>query len=51
VLPEPHAFDRWLTCTTEEARETILLDSVDLFEAGPVDDGAAPSEAEFEEEV
>lgn len=49
VLLEPHDFDRWLTCTTEEAREMILLASVDLFDAGPAEDGE-PAEAELEEE-
>ncbi len=50
VLLEPHDFDRWLTCTIEEAREMILLASVDIFEAGPADDGST-AEPELEEEA
>jgi len=41
VVPiEEHDFDRWLTCTVEEARDMLLLPSVDVIDAGP-----APSTA------
>ncbi|SEK07269.1 hypothetical protein SAMN05444746_107295 [Variovorax sp. OK212] len=36
VIPlEVHDFDRWLTCTTEEARTMLKLALVELFDAGP----------------
>ena len=31
-----HDFDRWLTCTVEEARAMLELPAVDLFDATPV---------------
>jgi putative SOS response-associated peptidase YedK len=37
VIPlEPHDFDRWLTCTVEEAKEMLKVPLVELFDAGPV---------------
>lgn len=36
VSIEAHDFDRWLTCTVEEAKEMLLLPSIDLFSAGPM---------------
>ncbi|MNY04243.1 hypothetical protein D3C86_1369090 [compost metagenome] len=38
VIPlEAHDFDRWLTCTVEEAREMLKVPPVELFDAAPVD--------------
>ncbi|SDX11679.1 Putative SOS response-associated peptidase YedK [Variovorax sp. YR634] len=38
VIPlEVHEFDRWLTCTVEEARAMLKVPPVDLFDAGPVE--------------
>lgn len=31
--------DRWLTGTVDEAREMLMLPSVDLIDAGPASDG------------
>lgn len=37
VIPlEAHDFDRWLTCTVEEARAMLKVPPVELFDAGPV---------------
>ena len=35
VAIEAHDFDRWLTCTVEEAREMLQLIPVHLIDAGP----------------
>ncbi|ADU36963.1 SOS response-associated peptidase [Variovorax paradoxus] len=36
VIPlEVHDFDRWLTCTVEEARAMLKVPPVELFNAGP----------------
>lgn len=49
VVPlEEHDFDRWLTCTADEAREMLLLPSMSMIDAGPATDDGAP---EAEEEV
>lgn len=38
VIPiEAHDFDRWLTCTVEEARALLKVPPVELFDAGPVE--------------
>lgn len=38
VIPlEAHDFDRWLTCTVEEAKEMLKVPPVELFDAGPVE--------------
>lgn len=48
VVPlEEHNFDRWLTCTVDEARQMLELPSADLMAAGPAGEGGAP-EAEEE---
>ncbi len=37
VIPlEAHDFDRWLTCTVEEAKTMLKVPPVELFSAGPV---------------
>lgn len=36
VIPlEAHDFDRWLTCTVEEAKEMLKVPPLELFSAGP----------------
>jgi putative SOS response-associated peptidase YedK len=35
---EPHDFDRWLTCTVEEAKEMLKVPAVELFAAHPFDE-------------
>ena len=37
-----HDFDRWVTCTMDEARKMLLLPSVDVIDAGPAAAGVAP---------
>jgi putative SOS response-associated peptidase YedK len=38
VIPlAAHDFDRWLTCTIEEARSMLKVPAVELFDAGPVE--------------
>jgi putative SOS response-associated peptidase YedK len=38
VIPlEAHDFDRWLTCTVDEAREMLKVPPVELFDAAPVE--------------
>ncbi|MET3177841.1 UNVERIFIED_ORG: putative SOS response-associated peptidase YedK [Variovorax guangxiensis] len=55
VAIEEHDFDRWLTCTSDEAREMVELISVDLIDSGPVtsqelrEEKAAPSAVDPEE--
>lgn len=41
---EAHDFDRWLTCTVDEARAMLELPSVHLFDAGPAVDPARVAE-------
>ena len=36
VAIEEHDFDRWLTCSPEQAREMMELIPVNLIDAGPV---------------
>lgn len=43
VAIEEHDFDRWLTCTVEEAREMMELIPVDLMIAGPAPADVAPA--------
>lgn len=51
VVPlEAHDFDRWLTCTVDEAGEMLLLPSVEVIDAGPAFDSETP-EAEEAAEV
>lgn len=47
VAIEEHDFDRWLTCTVEEARDMLMLPAMSVIDAGPAADDAAP-EAEEE---
>ena len=46
VLLEEHDFDRWLTCTVEEAREMLLLPAMSVIDAGPAADDGAPEKEE-----
>lgn len=47
VVPlEEHDFDRWLTCTVEDARDMLMLPSVSVIDAGPAVDDAAPAAEE-----
>jgi putative SOS response-associated peptidase YedK len=46
VIPfESHDFDRWLTCTVEEAKEMLKVPPVELFAARPVDEEDGSAEA------
>lgn len=55
VAIEEYDFDRWLTCTPEEAREMVQLIPVDLIDAGPAaaeelrEAQVAPSDTDEEE--
>lgn len=50
VVPlEAHDFDRWLTCTVDEAREMLLLPSMNVLNAGPASDGRGPDAEEAPE--
>ncbi|MNV89395.1 hypothetical protein D3C71_1836820 [compost metagenome] len=57
VAVEEHDFDRWLTCTTEEAREMMQLIPADLIAAAPAPvaessgDDAAPDGVAAAEEL
>ena len=42
---EAHDFDRWLTCTVEEAKEMLKVPPVELFAARPVDEVDRPAAA------
>jgi len=45
VIPlEAHDFDRWLTCTVEEAKEMLKVPAVELFAAGPATGDLGPEE-------
>ncbi|WP_454909271.1 hypothetical protein [Variovorax gossypii] len=35
IALEVHDFDRWLTCTVEEAQTMLKVAPVELFDAGP----------------
>lgn len=46
VIPlEAHDFDRWLTCTVEEAKEMLKVPPIELFAARAVDEDDRPAAA------
>ncbi|RRH80822.1 DUF159 family protein [Variovorax beijingensis] len=51
VIPlEAHDFDRWLTCTVEEAKAMLKVPPVELFDAGPLQPSAEIGKSEPEAE-
>lgn len=48
---EAHDFDRWLTCTVEEAREMLKVPPVELLDAEPLQPSAELGKPETEVET